>query len=53
MPAVTEAVSLFMPKTDSLRMTSPLAHAGHATTVADAVWTYRSKSRWHARQRYS
>ena len=49
----TEPPSLFMPKTDNLRMTSPLSHSGHATVVAEGAGTYRSNSRWQARQRYS
>ena len=40
------------PKTDSLRVTSPLAHAGHATLV-DTPGTYFSKSLSQPRQRYS
>jgi len=45
-------LSVFIPKTDSLRITSALAQSGQATEVA-ALGTYRSKSYWQARQRYS
>jgi hypothetical protein len=44
--------SLFMAKTESLRRTSTLAQAGHATAVA-GVATYRSNSWPHPAQRYS
>jgi hypothetical protein len=45
---------LFIPKTESLRMMSFPAQAGHATAAAEAVpATYRSKSEPQARQRYS
>jgi hypothetical protein len=30
----TDAPSVFMPNMDSLRITSPLWHSGHATAVA-------------------
>ena len=40
------------PKTESLRVTSPLAHDGHATFV-DAPGTYFSKSFSQPRHRYS
>ena len=44
--------SLLRPNTDSFRLTSPLAHVGHATAVA-AECTYFSKSFPQPRQRYS
>jgi len=47
MPAFTPT-----PKTESLRVTSPLAQAGHATLVA-VPGTYFSKSFSQLRQRYS
>jgi hypothetical protein len=44
--------SLFMPKMDSLRITSPLSQLGHATPL-DVRGRYFSKSTPHPRQRYS
>jgi hypothetical protein len=48
----TNPPSLFIPKTDSLRVMSPLAQDGQATVV-EAPGTYFSKSLSQARQRYS
>src|SRR5262245_59954326 len=48
----TNPPSVFIPKTDSLREMSALAHAGQVTLV-EAPGTYFSKSLSHARQRYS
>jgi hypothetical protein len=44
--------SLFSPKTESLRVMSPLWHVGHATFV-EGPWTYFSKSWPQPRHRYS
>jgi hypothetical protein len=51
-PEGSNAPSLFIPKTDSLRMTSPLSQSGHAI-VLDVRGTYFSKSFPQPRQRYS
>jgi hypothetical protein len=50
--AVATLPVVFIPKTESFRITSRLSHAGQPTGV-DAVVTYFSKSPPHARQRYS
>jgi hypothetical protein len=44
--------SLFIPKTDSLRVTSAPAQLGHATSL-DVRGRYFSKSVPHPRHRYS
>jgi hypothetical protein len=48
----TTPPSLRRPKTESLRVMSPLAQVGHAT-LAEAPGTYFSKSALQLRQRYS
>jgi hypothetical protein len=48
----TAPPSLRIPKSESLRVMSPLAQLGHATLAA-APGTYFSKSALQARQRYS
>jgi hypothetical protein len=51
-PAASNEPSLFIPKTDSLRMMSALSQLGHATAL-DVRGTYFSKSFPQPRQRYS
>ena len=51
-PEGTSDPSVFIPKTDSLRETSALLHAGHATSD-DVRARYFSKSFPQPRQRYS
>jgi hypothetical protein len=51
-PDGTREPSLFIPKTDSLRVTSALSQLGHATPL-DVRARYFSKSFPHPRHRYS
>jgi hypothetical protein len=51
-PDGTSEPSLFIPKTDSFRVTSALSQPGHATPL-DVRGRYFSKSFPQPRQRYS